>query len=211
MIKRSFGAVSLASSISTEETSFSVRENDNISIKKRLSKEAAKLLKSNQTIFIDSSTTLYNIVKYLNLYKNLVVITNGIKIASEILYRTPHKVILIGGEVTPHSNSALGSAALTQLSGFHMDVAIMSCSGVSINFGFSEASYDCAELKKKSLQNSTTKIVVFDHTKYGTDKAFKTCSINKVDYIVVPEELDNSTFEALKEQGPTVIKTQNNL
>ena len=66
LIKRTFGAVSLANIIATDETAFSVRESENITKKKHLSKTTADQLKSNQTIFIDSSTTLFNIVPYLN-------------------------------------------------------------------------------------------------------------------------------------------------
>ena len=44
LVKRTFGAVSLASAVASEETSFSVRESVNISKKKILSKEAASYL-----------------------------------------------------------------------------------------------------------------------------------------------------------------------
>lgn len=205
LVKRSFGFVSLASEVGTEETSFSNREIVNISIKKKLSKVASKELNNSQTIFIDSSTTLLFIAPYLNEYKNLLIITNGLRIASEIINHTNHKVILIGGEIEPHTYSSLGSSAIADVSNFHADIALFSCSGVSISFGFSEASYDIAEIKKKMIENSTTKIFVFDKSKYGQNKTFKTCDIDNADTIIVPNDLDKLIIEEIKKKGINVI------
>ena len=211
LIKRTFGAVCLASTVATDETSFSTRENDNISIKKKLSKEAANQLKSSQTVFIDSSTTLFNIVKYLNSFKNLLIVTNGLKIAAEIVYRTSHKVIIVGGEIIPNSNSSLGSAAVSQLSSFHFDVCLLSCTGVSKEFGFSEASYDSAQLKKEALKNSTIKIVVFDESKFGVNKAFQTCKIENVDIVIIPNDVKQDIVDTLESTGVKVVKADSSI
>ena len=208
LIKRTFGAVSLANTFATDETSFSVREIENIAKKKRLSKEAAEHLKSNQTIFIDSSTTLFNIVPYLNSFKNLLIVTNGVKIASEISYRTNHKLIMIGGSIDSHTNSTIGSSSLSQLNGLHFDVAIMSCAGATIDFGFSEASYEMAELKKSALNNATTKIMVFDESKFGKNKAFQSAHIQSVNLIITTPELDDSIVDDIKKLGVNVIKAK---
>ena len=211
LIKRTFGAVSLANTVATDETAFSVRESENITVKKHLSKAAAEQLKSNQTIFIDSSTTLINIVPYLNSFKNLLIVTNGVRIASEISYRTNHKLIMIGGSIDSHTNSTIGSAALSQLNGLHFDVAIMSCAGVTMDFGFSEASFEMAELKKAALNNATTKIMVFDETKFGKNKAFQSAHINNLNLIITTPELSQTIVEDIKKLGVNVIKSSNEL
>ena len=205
LVKRSFGFVSLATEVGTEETSFSNREIVNISIKKHLSKAASMQLNNSQTIFIDSSTTLLFIAPFLNEYKNLLIITNGLRIASEIISHTSHKVILIGGEIQPHTHSALGSSAIAHASNFHADVALFSCAGVSLEFGFSEAAYDIAEIKKTMMKNSSSKIFVFDKSKFGQNKTFKTCDISNVDTIIVPSDLDKSIVEDIKKKGVNVI------
>ena len=211
LIKRTFGAVSLANTVATDETAFSVRESENIATKKRLSKAAAEQLKSNQTVFIDSSTTLINIVPYLNSFKNLLIVTNGVRIASEISYRTNHKLIMIGGSIDSHTNSTIGSAALSQLNGLHFDVAIMSCAGVTMDFGFSEASFEMAELKKAALNNATTKIMVFDETKFGKNKAFQSAHINNLNLIITTPELSQTIVEDIQKLGVNVIKSSNEL
>lgn len=206
LVKRSFGFVSLAKDIMTEETSFSAREAVNISLKKRMAKQAASLLKNGQVVFIDSSTTLFYIVPYLNDLKNLLIITNGLKIAADITSRTPHKVIIIGGEVQPHTNSSLGSSAINQVAFFHADVALFSCTGVSLEYGFSEASYDSAEFKQRMIYNSDCKIFVFDSSKFGQNKAFKTCDISNVNAVIIPNDLNENIKEEIKKKGVDVIE-----
>ena len=201
LVKRSFGFVSLVREIGTEETSFSAREILNISLKKRLSKQASFEIKNSQTIFIDSSTTLLFIVPFLHAYKNLLIITNGLRIATEIITRTNHKVIILGGEVHPHTNSALGSSVINQAAGFHADLFLSSCAGVSFDFGFSEASYDIAETKKRMLANATHKVFVFDKSKFGQNKTFKTCDITGVDAVIVPGDLDKTIIEDIEKLG----------
>ena len=208
LVKRSFGFVSLVKEIGTEETSFSVREIVNVALKKRLAKQAASELKNSQVVFIDSSTTMFFIAHYLNEYKNLLVITNGLRVASEIISRTNHKVILVGGEIAPHTNSILGSSAINQISQFHADVAFFSCAGVSFEFGFSEASADIAEIKKKMIENSTKKIFVFDKTKFGQNKTFKTCELSNVDEVIVPSDFDKNIIENIEKNGVRVVTCQ---
>ena len=210
LVRRSFGAVSLPSVGGYDETSFSVRESVNITKKKLLAKAAASKLSSGMTVFIDSSTTLYHIVRYLNDFKDLLIITNGLKIAAELSERTRHKIIVIGGEVTSNSNSTLGSYATTQMGSFHADVALMSCTGVSLEFGFTEASYDIAEIKKQMLQNADKKIAVFDESKFGLNKSFQTCPIEGVDAVVVPAGFKKDVAIEIKKRGVEVIFAASN-
>ena len=205
LVKRAFGSVSLSNEIATEEISFSSRELVNISTKKKLSKAAASCISNSQIVFIDSSTTLFHIVPYLNELKNLLIVTNGLKIAAEITSRTSHKVVMIGGEVQPHTNSTLGSSSIKQAAAFHTDICLLSTTGVSLDFGFSEASYDSALLKKQMIENSSKNIMVFDESKFGQKKAFRTCDIKKADAIIVPFGFDNTIIEDIQKLGVEVI------
>ena len=55
------------------------------------------------------------------------------------------------------------------------------------------------------MQNSTTKIFVFDKSKFGQNKTFKTCDISNADMIIVPSDLDPSIVEDIRKKGVHVI------
>ena len=210
LIKRTFGAVSIVTHSNAEETSFSIRESSNISKKKRLVKEASNFIESGYTIFIDSSTTLFSIIPYLNNYKNLLIVTNGLKAALEISSRTSHRVIILGGSVLQNSNSSLGGVTARQLEHFHFNLALISCTGFSLEFGFSESSYENAVIKKIALINAAKRICIFDESKVNVRKAFKTCDVSFMDVIVVQPEFDDSIAKEVERLGPTVVRYQKN-
>ena len=208
LVTRTFGAVSLTSDTTNEETSFLVRENVNVTEKRAICKRAAELLRSNITIFIDSSTTMSYIVPFLNDFKNLLIITNGIKIANDIVSKTNHRVYVVGGELMPHSNSILGSTAINQISTFYADIALLSCAGVTPEFGISEVTSDSAQFKYSMIKNSHKVIVGFDDDKIGSNKAFKTCLTEEVDVVIISKnaaEKYKKAVEKSKEKGVEFI------
>ena len=78
--------------------------------------------------------------------------------------------------------------------------------GVSADFGFSEANYDIAEIKKQMLLNSALKIMVFDETKVGVAKAFQTCPLTDVDIVITMKGIDPKIKRELEAAGKTVIE-----
>ena len=207
LVTRTFGAVSiLSSSISNEEAIFSVRQNVNSAEKKLIAKAISEELKSNQTLFIDSSTTMLFIVPYLSEFKNLLIITNGLRIAEEIVSKTNHRVYVIGGELMPHSNSMLGSSTIREISNFHADLALMSCAGASVKFGVSEVTSESAQIKAVMIKNSDRSIVAFDSSKINSDKAFKTASINQIDTIIISKDINKKIKKDFAEQANKLIE-----
>lgn len=198
LVTRTFGAVMLNANSSNKETSFELREKNSVSEKRLLCQKASIFIKNNSTIFIDSSTTLLHIVPFLKNYINLTIITNGLNIATEISYQTKHSVIILGGNVQPDTNSILGSLALDVLSSFSADLALFSCGGIDVDFGITESTIDSAKIKQYMIEHSDKSICLFDHTKYGKRKSFKTCDVNKIDILVTSKGIDEKDIKNIK-------------
>lgn len=198
LVWRTFGAVTLASANPRMQSSFELRENVSINEKKALCQKVSSFIKDNQTIFIDSSSTLVHIVPNLSNFKNLLIITNGLRIAEEIVMNTEHHVIIVGGKLNPHTNSILGATALKQLSQYHADLFIFSCAGFDEKNGFSDSSLESVEIKHTMIENSDLKICVFDNHKVGIHTSFKICDPEEVNHVITDAHLSKS-FEKLLE------------
>ena len=188
-VTRTFGGVIINPQSPNKEINFELRETANQSVKRLLCQKAASLIKDNQTIFIDSSTTLLNIVNYLNNFKNLVIITNGLFIANEIISLTHHQVILPGGFVQANTNSMLGTITIKNLQSFHCDISIMSSSAIDLEFGLSESTIEQSQIKQVMIFNSDVKISLCDETKFRKKSLYKTCSISELDYFLTNAKL----------------------
>ena len=164
LVTRTFGGAILKSTPTIEETSFYLREKENLQVKRALVRAALPFIQEDTAIFLDSSSTTLQIASMLNDFKNLRLITNGLAIANELVTKTKHQVTLVGGDIQPASNSVLGSRAEAMVEGYHAKLAIMSTAGVDPEFGFSEATEQSADLKRTMQKCSERTLVLFDET-----------------------------------------------
>ena len=75
-------------------------------------------------------------------FKYISVITNGIKNSLYLSQNTDAKIYIAGGVVNNRSNSIVGTDTLDYLGKMNADVSLVSCSGISLENGVTESSYD---------------------------------------------------------------------
>lgn len=206
-VTRTFGGVVLNSQTPNQETTFELREQTNLNEKRALCQKASSYIKNNYTIFIDSSTTLLNIVNYLNNFENLVIITNGLFVANEIINKTKHQVILPGGLVQANTNSMLGAITLSALNKFHCNLAIMSTSSFDFKFGPTESTIEQAEIKNTMLKNSDLKIVLCDAQKMHKQSLYRTSSLDQIDILITNYKINEEEEKVLESNKITYIRS----
>ncbi len=206
LVTRTFGGVVLNPNTPNKETTFELREKSNVVQKRALCQKASTYIKDNYTIFLDSSTTVLNIVTYLNNFQNLVIITNGLFVANEVINRTKHQVILPGGLVQSNTNSMLGTISLNNISRFHADLAIMSTSAFDFEFGPSESTIEQAEIKKMMVTNSAFNIVLVDEHKLDKQSLYRTLNLSDINLLITNKELNNEELSILNKNKVTYIK-----
>ena len=75
---------------------------------------------------------------------------------------------------------------------FHADLALISCGGFDLDYGFSESTIDSAELKRTMCTNSDKTIVLADESKYGKKILYRSTTLNDID--VYGKEKDTLKF-----------------
>ena len=78
------GAILEENGVSVSKIPFVIRELEQSDAKIIIAEKAAKLVNDGDCIFLDASSSAYNIVPFLASKVNITVITNGIKAASKI-------------------------------------------------------------------------------------------------------------------------------
>ena len=205
LVVRTFGGVYLSKNTFNKETPFKYREETNIIEKRNLCQKTLPYIKDNTSLFLDSSTTILQIVNYLNNFKNLTVITNGFEIANEILNNTKHQVILTGGIIQTNSNSMLGTITNSVLNNLHADLSILSSTGIDIDFGVSESTLDQSEAKKIMNENSDTCIYLVDDSKFNKKGINKTSSLKDIDIIITNKKPNDEFIKYFKDNNIKII------
>ncbi|QQK08408.1 DeoR/GlpR family DNA-binding transcription regulator [Miniphocaeibacter halophilus] len=192
LLRRTHGGATLITNTTTE-FSATLRALDNKEAKKRICNLASNFLRDDISIFIDSSSTLYFITEYISSFHNIKVITNGIKIATELRYSDNVEVFLTGGVVKTNSLSIVSEYASTFVKDFNADLCLLSCKCLDNN-GYYEADYQQAQIKKNMINNSKLKLMLADSTKFGYNSYINLASHNDIDYLITEKIDPNKSF-----------------
>ena len=186
-IRRVFGGATLVVGSDCQVPLF-VREREDEREKSHIGKRAATLIKDGQILFIDGSSTAQFLLPYLSAFKDLIVITNGLKIA-QALGEMHIKVYSTGGLLMENSSVLIGEDAERFIDGFNADICFLSCKGLSNDGKFTDTSYSETLLRKRFLANSETKVILMTQNKLGKKYIHTLCKKEDIDYVVMDEDL----------------------
>ena len=183
LIKRSHGGAMPFKS-SAEESAFAIREQENTQAKRAIANLAVKLIKNGDSVFMDSSSTVGLTIPMLNNFNYLSVTTTGLRNALLLSQTNNVKIYIAGGKIQNHSNSIIGTDTMDFISRIHADISIMSCTGLDLNNGFTDASIEQAKLKQQMRKNSNKVAMLCDSTKFNKTFLCTDFYFNEVDYLI---------------------------
>ncbi len=207
LIKRSHGGAMPFKS-TADETAFALREQENTSAKKAMANLAVKLIKNGDSVFLDSSTSTGVLIPLLNNFNYLTVTTTGIRNALLLSQTNNVKIYIAGGQILNHSNSIIGTDTIDYISRMHADISFISCSGFTIENGFTDSSIEQAKLKQIMRKNSKILVMLCDSTKFEKTFICTDFYLDDIDYLITdktpPQEyLDKINVSKCKLITPT--------
>lgn len=204
LLKRSHGGA-LSFRSSAEESAFAIREQENVSGKRSIANLAVKLIKNGDSLFIDSSSTTGYIVPLLGGLKYLSVTTIGLRNALLLSQTNNIKLYIAGGQIQNHSNSITGSDTIDYISRIHADLSLVSCSGLELNAGITDADIEQSKLKRQMRKNSKKVAVLCDSTKFGKTFMCTDFFLEDVDYVITDKLPKKEYVEKIKSSGAKLI------
>ena len=169
-----------------------VRETSFREIKRNIAEKAAELVKSGNTIFIDSSSTATMMIPFLENKKDLRIVTDGAQTGVLLSKLKDAQVFSVGGCLRGNSLSYIGPIALQNLSLFHFDYAFFSCRGLSLENGLTDTSEEEAFFRKLLISRSDQAVLLFDPSKIGINSFFTICELKDINVLVTDAELPES-------------------
>ena len=183
----------------SNELSLIARARENVQAKSAIARLAAEFISDGKTLFCDSSSTVCAIVPYLTGFHHLTVITNGLHCALELSRTAGVELYLPAGQLVTRTNSLVGSDTLRYLDGYNADIALLSCSGLSLKAGVSEFNMEQSRIKQVMLKNSATKLLLCDTSKLDKIYFSKTCDISDFDRLICERDPGEQWHEKLSE------------
>lgn len=196
------------------EATFDVRRRVAAEAKRRIGAAAAALVEDGQTIALDASTTALAVATCLRRrgpWRQLTVVTNGIRIAEELSGQAGVTVLTPGGRVRWDAMSLVGPWGDAFFGRIRLHHAFLGAAGLTVEAGMTDGTLDEAVIKREMAANAQEVTAIVDRHKWGRTALVTFCPIDRIDRIVTdapaPDGLVASAAGsgiALIEAGPRV-------
>lgn len=205
VIDRSHGGARLAQG-SSIEVSFDVRETEHIAGKRAIANAAYRLIRPHSTLFLDSGTTVLQLARRLKLEPvPVVVFTNGLAVAQELLQAPRIRVMLLGGQVRADNASIVGPQAEAMLERLHFDQLFMGASAIADDRMIYSVDVSEASLNEKMLARSRQKVLLADASKFGSVSTYAVAPLGVVSTLITNVVIDDRWRQAMQQSGVELI------
>jgi DeoR/GlpR family transcriptional regulator of sugar metabolism len=164
-------------------------------IKRKIGQTAAALVKDNDYLFMDASTTVQLTAESLSAH-NLVVVTNSIDVAIILGKKGGMKIHLLGGEFDFWNRSVTGVEAMEMLRNYHVQTLFVGACGFTLD-GLSSPIVEEAYLKREMIRRAERVVVLADCSKFTKVFFHHICGLEEIDVLITDKEPPEYLKDAL--------------
>ena len=202
-IKKNHGGAIPSENIFLNETPYYKKNMTAINEKRKIGALAAKLIQDKQIVIIDNGSTTNEIASYLN-DKEIVVVTNDVRIANKLATYPSMSVVICGGYIKTPGYAIFGPMAEDLFKHTLADICFLSVDSLNINEGLSYNFLDSVAVKKQMIKNANKVIVLCDSSKIGKKSFAKLCDVDKID-IIITDKMESDLKKRFEEKGVRVL------
>ncbi|MCP4166424.1 MAG: substrate-binding domain-containing protein [Chloroflexi bacterium] len=176
----------------------------NVDAKRRIARWAADMVADGDAIAMDASSTVQHMIPYLQQYRRLTIITNGLETATLLAESTPHTIILVGGMIGANPHSVTGLLGAGMLESLHIRIAFVSGVGFTLEQGLTEYDLAEAELKIALVENASQIVALIDSTKFGKVGFAPCLEVGSLTNLVTDSKASSESIHQLQQEGVIV-------
>ena len=173
--------------------------------KRLIGELAASVIPDGATIFIDSGSTAFNVIRHLGAKRGLTIVTHSLIAINEASRLKEINTISLGGIYNQSLGAFVGISSLDSIRNLSVKTAVMAATGVSIKRGLTNTTYFEAEIKRVITSNCEKIILMADHTKFDHDAMITYCPLERVNTVVTDEQPPAKYMEFFKKNGVGVL------
>lgn len=189
----------------SKELSVEEKHNEHHAVKAALGKEAAKLINNGESIILDSGTTTEEIAKCLGRHEQLVVMTNGLNITSQLARFDDIEVLVTGGKLRKRSLSFYGSHAEESLKNLRFDKVFLGVDGIDTEAGLTTHFEFEADLNRIMVESSREVIAITDSSKFKKNGFHLVAAMKSIDTLITDDGIPEGKKELIERAGVKLI------
>lgn len=176
-----------------KDPDFHVRILQNQQEKIAIGKEAESLIRPGDVVALGYGATVQTMVSCLSNAQDVTFVTNSLNNASMLVDKISSgeitgKVLMVGGEMIIPSRSTGGTFATDTVDQYHFDLAIISCSSLSVG-GVADSTLPAASYTRHLMEHAASTILLVDSEKLGKDSVYRFAGLTDFDYIITDNKV----------------------
>ena len=172
--------------------------------KKRIGREASKLVQEGEVIFLEASTTVLQLAKCIRDRRNLTIVTNSLDIVREFDRNKEIDLVLTGGTLKRRTHALIGPLAEVSLRQVRLDKVFVGISALDVSYGMTMATLEEAQTRKEIHQATNKIIVLSDHSKFGKQNFAYIAPVDSIDILITDKGIPKETKKKIEKMGTEV-------
>jgi len=181
------------------------KEKIRIEEKRKIGLAASKLIIANDSIIVNSGSTICAFADQLKMDTPLMVVTASIKVTNILSEYENINIWQLGGLYRRSSMSVVSNYSIRFLEEIACSKLFLGVDGIDPFFGVTTSNLEEAALNKAMMNVALKTIVLCDSSKFGKRGFGKICDLDKIDTIITDSEISKSMKKHIEEQGVELI------
>lgn len=187
------------------EAGFDLRLRLEVDQKRAVARAAAAMVQDAEAIALDASTTAYYLALELRAKRELVVVTNGLLVATALADAPTITVIVTGGVLRLSAMSLVGDLGTDVLRTTRINKGFLGARGLSIERGLMDLNPDEVRIKQEMAGACEQVYGIFDGTKWHRSALLAFVPVQELTGIVTDSTAPAEEVEAWRAAGVEVV------
>src|ERR671930_1994125 len=187
------------------EVGFDLRLRLEVERKRAIARAAAAMVGEGEAVALDASTTAYYLALELRAKRELVVVTNGLRVATALADAPGVSVLVTGGLLRLSAMSLVGDLGADVLRTTRINKGFLGARGLSLSRGLMDLNPDEVRIKQEMANACEQVYGIFDGTKWDRSALLAFVPVEKLAGIVTDSSAPAEEVEAWRAAGVNVI------
>jgi DeoR family transcriptional regulator of aga operon len=187
------------------EVGFDLRLRLEVERKRAIARAAAGLVGEGEAVALDASTTAYYLALELRAKRELVVVTNGLLVATALADAPGITVLVTGGTLRLSAMSLVGDLGTDVLRTTRINKGFLGARGLSLERGLMDLNPDEVRIKQEMADACEQVYGIFDGTKWHRSALLSFVATDDLNGIVTDSSAPAAEVQAWRASGVEVV------
>ncbi len=192
------GAVLIPSTIF--EAEYAYRKHQNVKLKSCIAEAMISLVKPGMVVYLDDSSTIAQLVPFLQEVGQLAVVTNSLPLHLSLKDAPNLDLLALGGKYDKVAEAFFGLICNQAIERLQFDLAFFSCSAVKDNHVYQNGA-EIVETKRRAMASANGTVLALEASKFSMNGMHLMAPLTTYDYIYIANDIDTKLSTELTNSG----------